>query len=137
MPALLLRLPVNAFAEPGKELSGKIQVHATVETTVGDDQEVAQSQKTQKCEVFDERESSRRQESPIDDNDDPVGDGMGGEGSDDEEGGGGDNVPPAPSADDRERLRTWGMDWGVVTVWCCPRSCNLSYEETVVVQPPI
>jgi Programmed cell death protein 2, C-terminal putative domain len=29
-----------------------------------------------------------------------------------------------------------GMDWGVVTVWCCPDSCALSCEECVIVQPP-
>lgn len=44
---------------------------------------------------------------------------------------------PAPSAEDRERLRTLGMDWGVVGVWSCPRSCDASCEECVVVQLPV
>ncbi|CAM9745356.1 unnamed protein product [Scytosiphon promiscuus] len=38
---------------------------------------------------------------------------------------------------DRERLRTLGMDWGVVAVWSCPRSCEESFEEYVVVQLPV
>ncbi|CAM9527729.1 unnamed protein product [Hapterophycus canaliculatus] len=44
---------------------------------------------------------------------------------------------PRPSAEERERLRTLGMDWGVVAVWSCPRSCENSYEECVVVQLPV
>lgn len=44
---------------------------------------------------------------------------------------------PTPSVEDRERLRTWGMDWGVVGVWSCPRSCDVSCEECVVVQLPV
>lgn len=44
---------------------------------------------------------------------------------------------PTPSAEDRERLRTWGMDWGVVGVWSCPSSCDVSCEECVVVQLPV
>lgn len=44
---------------------------------------------------------------------------------------------PTPSAEELERLRTRGMDWGVVGVWCCPRSCDVSCEECVVVQMPV
>lgn len=44
---------------------------------------------------------------------------------------------PTPSAEERERLRTRGMDWGVVGVWSCPRSCDVSREECVVVQLPV
>lgn len=44
---------------------------------------------------------------------------------------------PTPSAEECERLRTRGMDWGVVGVWSCPRSCEVSCEERVVVQLPI
>lgn len=44
---------------------------------------------------------------------------------------------PTPSAEERERLRTLGMDWGVVAVWSCPRSCEVSNEECVVVQLPV
>lgn len=54
-----------------------------------------------------------------------------------EEGDGETEPMPTPSADDRERLRTWGMDWGVVAVWCCPRSCDVSFEEHAVVQLPV
>eukprot|EP00903_Cladosiphon_okamuranus_P014302 g13284.t1 len=46
-------------------------------------------------------------------------------------------VMPTPSAEDLERLRTWGMDWGVVGVWSCPGSCDVSCEECVVVQLPV
>lgn len=44
---------------------------------------------------------------------------------------------PTPSAEERERLRTLGMDWGVVAIWSCPRSCSISCEECVVVQLPV
>lgn len=44
---------------------------------------------------------------------------------------------PAPSNEERERLRMQGMDWGVVGVWSCPRSCEFSCEERVVVQLPV
>lgn len=46
-------------------------------------------------------------------------------------------VVPIPTAEERERLTTWGMDWGVVAVWSCPRSCESSHEECVVVQLPV
>ncbi|CAM9809420.1 unnamed protein product [Ectocarpus sp. 8 AP-2014] len=44
---------------------------------------------------------------------------------------------PTPSVEERERLRTLGMDWGVVAIWSCPRSCSISCEECVVVQLPV
>ncbi|CAM9245974.1 unnamed protein product [Ectocarpus fasciculatus] len=44
---------------------------------------------------------------------------------------------PIPSVEERERLRTLGMDWGVVAVWSCPKSCSISCEECVVVQLPV
>ncbi|CAM9737577.1 unnamed protein product [Choristocarpus tenellus] len=43
---------------------------------------------------------------------------------------------PAPSAAQHEEMRVKGMDWGVVGVWSCPLSCNKSFEECVIVQPP-
>ena len=53
--------------------------------------------------------------------------------------GDGDSKPmaPTPSAEERDRLRTWGMDWGVVAVWSCPKSCEASCEEHVSVQMPV
>lgn len=39
--------------------------------------------------------------------------------------------------EERERLRTWGMDWGVVAIWSCPTSCEVSCEEFAVVQLPV
>lgn len=66
----------------------------------------------------------------------PMG-GLKDEGGDREEEGESAVAMPTPSAEDRERLRTWGMDWGVVGVWSCPNSCDVSCEECVVVQLPV
>lgn len=44
---------------------------------------------------------------------------------------------PTPTAEERERVTTWGMDWGVVAVWSCPTSCDVSSEESVIVQRPV
>jgi len=30
-----------------------------------------------------------------------------------------------------------GMDWGVVTIWSCPSSCNQSAEEYILIQPAL
>ena len=38
---------------------------------------------------------------------------------------------------DRMTKLIGGMDWGVVTVWSCPRSCEQSTEEVVFVQAPV
>jgi hypothetical protein len=27
------------------------------------------------------------------------------------------------------------MEWGVLTVWSCPESCDESHEEVAIVQP--
>lgn len=56
------------------------------------------------------------------------------EGSDD---GRADVETSTPTAEDRERLRTWGMDWGVVAVWSCPASCETGFEEFVRIQLPV
>eukprot|EP00752_Nemacystus_decipiens_P002854 g2658.t1 len=55
----------------------------------------------------------------------------------DREEGGAAVMMRTPSAEDRERLRTRGMDWGVVGIWSCPSSCDVSCEECVVVQLPV
>lgn len=131
MPALLLGLRVNEFAEPE-------------ETLKHDDlaglKEIAAGEKRVTHSPVENMESNGPVANPHGGTQGVSKGGSdymesGGSGSGDE---GGEGVaPPAPSAEDQERMKTWGMDWGVVAVWSCPVSCDLSCEGAVVVQPPV
>lgn len=131
MPALLLGLRVNEFAEPGEIATHDDTVELkkiAAEEKDGIDSPVKSvgSHGPEAKSLGGEQGGSKGSSDGIEEE--------GGDGGDGEGEGG---APPAPSAEDQERLKTWGMDWGVVAVWSCPVSCDLSCEEAVVVQPPV
>lgn len=144
MPALLLELQVNNFAdqEPGGG-SGKprpdTKGHSNAEDAGGGG-DIASKEATARPSAIDQAEDPSPRPTGKD-GDNPRGVVRKPER---EEGGGvamgehgdGDSksIIPTPSAEERDRLRTWGMDWGVVAVWTCPRSCEASYEEHVTIQ---
>lgn len=139
MPALLLQLQVNNFADPGtceqdNTSAPDTSKRCTANEAVGD-----KSTKMTPSAISEDKGSSIR---PTDDCKlrRVVQEHEGGAarvvkgGQDDEDS---ERTMPTPTVEERERLRTWGMDWGVVAVWCCPRSCEGSCEEVVVVQLPV
>lgn len=136
MPALLLQLQVNDFAE--REASGEsdenvVRPDAIKKTVV----QAAESQHTievvpsaiDKCKSGPLPQARGNEGGAVREHCDMVS-------GDDEDAQLAITVPTS-SAEERERLRTWGMDWGLVTVWCCPRSCDASCEEVVAVQLPV
>lgn len=145
MPALLLELRVNDFADqetggadskPRPETKGL----SNVEEAGGD---TASNEATAKPCLIDQVEVPSPE--PTGKDTDSLRGVVRKPGGDEGEGvalgerGDGDSKPmvPTPNAEGRDRLRTWGMDWGVVAVWSCPRSCEASYEEHVSVQMPV
>lgn len=134
MPALLLGLRVNDFAEARQNNRGNGR-----DTVVRADRAMVESNRVSNNSNKSaehvgphgrEGNTLEKQQERLKPGSRDLVDGGGGSG--DEEG-----VPPSPSAEERRKLETWGMDWGVVTVWSCPSSCDLSCEEAVVVQPPV
>lgn len=145
MPALLLELHVNDFADQeaggaGTKPRTDTKGHSNAEEAAGD---TASNEATAKPPAMDQVEGPSPEPAGKDTDSlrgvvrKPGGDE--GEGVAMGEHGDGDSKPmvPTPSAEERDRLRTWGMDWGVVAVWTCPRSCEASYEEHVTVQMPV
>lgn len=136
MPALLLQLQVNDFAEqePNSESDENIVRPDAIKQAVA---QAAEGQKPVEVvmSALDKSKGGRR----------PPADGHGRSiareqcytASGDDDDGESARTVPTPSAEKQERLRTLGMDWGLVAVWCCPRSCEASCEEVVVVQLPI
>lgn len=156
MPALLLRLQVNNFAErpPDQGQNNGPQETTTDHTKKGDATTAEKipggggrthtapplaagggaAATSQAAESHGSGDKDLNENSHQRLNNDGVG--TVGIGGGDDDGDIGERMP-APSAEEHERLRTWGMDWGVVTVWSCPHSCDLSCEEEVVVQLPV
>ena len=141
MPALLLELQVNAFADEetggtGSKPRPDTKGHSNAEEAAG-------NKATAKPSVVDQTE--RPSPEPTGKHIDSLKGVARKPGSDEGEGvamgehSDGDSKPMVltPSAEERDRLRTWGMDWGVVAVWTCPRSCEASCEEYVTVQMPV
>lgn len=126
MPALLLGLQVNEFAAPdaNDEPDGAGQVKETSRNVLS----VGGSEKT-----LDRAPSTDGGVGRSDPRHRPRDD----DGSEEDEGQDEAERMPVPSAQDQRRMRTWGMDWGVVTVWSCPQSCEMSCEEEVVVQQAV
>lgn len=144
MPALLLELQVNKYAVPdddeerdvvGDGEGDPVLRRADAGVKVGDDPSLDTGGRLMGSRdglgSVSEKERSYRGKNDADD-----GERTGGASDDEEE----DEMQsttsalPTPSRRECERVRTWGMDWGVVTVWSCPRSCDSSYQEEVVVQ---
>lgn len=128
MPALLLELQVNAFAVPGD---------VEAREGVGADGDASHSRakgesKAPRCASESAAANTPCSEAVEHANKCDEVDVASNDASGDEV-----EQVPLPSAEDRERLRTWGMDWGVVTVWCCPKSCELSFEEAVLIQEAV
>ena len=145
MPALLLELQVNDFADretggPGGEPRPDTKVHSSAEESSGD---AASNEATAGPSATDQTAGP----SPgLTGNHDDSLRGVERKPGGDEGGrvamgehGDRNSKPriPIPNAEERDRLRTWGMDWGVVAVWSCPTSCEASYEEHVTVQMPV
>lgn len=145
MPALLLELQVNKYAVPedGEERDvvedgegDPVRRRADAGVKVGDDPPLDGGGRL--MESRDSLGSVSKKERSYRKNDTDDGEGTGGASDD-----GGDEIRsttpvlPTPSRREYERVRTWGMDWGVVTIWSCPQSCNSSYQEEVVVQQAV
>lgn len=109
MPALLLHLRVNDFAE--RETPGEMNS----DTDRGKGSLGPTGQDPKECRRY----------------------GRGDIADDDSNEGPDSDLRPVLIGEERERLRTWGMDWGVVAIWSCPTSCEASFEEFAVVQLPV
>lgn len=117
MPALLLHLRVNDFAE--QETFGEKKSDSDCNVT-----EVSSDTGRDKASLGPTcQEGGRYGRSDI--------------AGDDSNEGSDSYLRPALIGEERERLRTWGMDWGVVAIWSCPISCEVSCEEFAVVQLPV
>lgn len=136
MPALLLQLQVNDFAEqePNSESDENIVGPVAIKQAVA---RAAEHQKPLEVVLPALDKSKGGPSPPVDGHGRSMAREQRYSASGDDEDGESATTMPTPSTEKQERLKTLGMDWGLVAVWCCPRSCEASCEEVVVVQLPV
>lgn len=125
MPALLLHLPTGDLADSG-EARSKLDAENQALTSTprfatggGPDTNVG-------CELQEAREASTS------------GVNLGADkGSSQQNAGGASAGVLLSDVEQVSSVNFEGMDWGVVAIWCCPHSCEVSREEVVTVQPSV
>lgn len=137
MPAMLLQLRANDFAEREicKPPNSSAPSTDTTSCADGSDGEKSTSALGQATESLSRPKGINFRRTEIEEKrgrDSAQMVGEGDESDEDEE-----HALPVPSAEEYERLKTWGMDWGVVGIWSCPGSCEASCEEFALVQLPV